>query len=140
MRARVQNSPDIVILNTLNCILIVHAVNCKIIFSVQYYCLECCDKIDVALKWTSLSGRYTKMTKTHNGKAVYEHSGDRYCIFFGGHWKIEACDWMEKGDNSQGLAFTKVLDEVCPGRIGLEWRYYNWGVGGMYEIRQTHKV
>jgi hypothetical protein len=94
------------------------------------YTKQCCDRIDVASKWTWLSGRYTKLTKTHNGKAVYQRSGDRYCIFFGGHWKIETCDWMEKGDNSQGLAFTKVLDEVCPGRIGLEWRYYNWGVGG----------
>jgi len=104
------------------------------------YTKECCDRIDVALKWTWLSGRYTKMTKKHNGKAVYQHSGERYCIFFGGHWKIEACDWMEKGDNSQGLAFSKVLGEFCPGRIGLEWRYFKWGVGGMYEIRQTQGV
>jgi len=94
------------------------------------YTKQCCDRIDVASKWTWLSGRYTKMTKTHNGKAVYQRSGDRFCVFFGGHWKIETCDWMEKGDNSQGLAFSKVVDEVCPERIGLQWRYFKWGVGG----------
>jgi len=91
---------------------------------------ECCDKINVSAKWTWLSGRYTKMTKRHNGKAVYQHSRGRYCVFFGGHWKIESCDWMGKGDNSQGLAFTKVLGAVCPGRIGSKWRYFKWGVGG----------
>ena len=102
--------------------------------------LECCDNIVVSLKWTDSSGRYTKIAKKHNGKAVYKHTGGLFCIFFGGHWKIEACDWLEKGDNSQGLAFSKVLGATCPDDIGPQWRYFKWGVGGMYEIRQTHEV
>ena len=97
---------------------------------VQYYCCsECCDSLFVSGTW--LSGRCTKMTQKHNSRTVYQHSGGRFCVFFGGHWKIETCDWMGKGDNSQGLAFSKVLGAVCPDRIGPLWRYFKHGVGGM---------
>jgi len=95
---------------------------------------ECCDRIKVAgSKWLSkrYRGTYTKMAQKHNGRNVYQqrHHGGHYCIFFGGHWKIETCDWMGKGDNSQGLAFSKVLGAVCPDRIGPLWRYFKYGVG-----------
>ena len=104
---------------------------CKIIFAVYYHCLDCCDSVFVSGTW--LSGRYTKMAQKHNSRTVYQHYGGRYCIFFGGHWKIESCDWMVNGDNSQGFAFSKVLGAVCPDRIGPLWRYFKYGVGGTYD-------
>jgi len=88
----------------------------------------CSRSIDVTGKY--FSGKYVRMAKRHNNKVAYKQLNGRFCIFFGGHWKIDGCEWMKKGDNSQGIGFTKVLDEDCPARIGLFWRYFKWGVGG----------
>ena len=92
----------------------------------NFFFLGCCGSLRVSGKYFS-NGNYVKTNQVHNNKPVFKLGG--WCIFFGGHWKIETCDWLQKGDNSQGIGFSKV-DHECPENIGSQWRYFKWGVGG----------
>ena len=96
----------------------------------MYQCKkECCGSLNiVGYYW--VDGEYVKTEELHNDKAVYKHTGDRFpyggwCIFFGGHWKIDFCDWMKVSDESRGYIWSNV-NSNCPGDIGSQWRYYSW--------------
>ena len=99
------------------------------------------ENIVLSFKWYELSGIYKKTGKKYNSKAVYQHTkkntnNDNYCIFFGGHWKIDLCARVKANDNdSQGLAYSKVKDAKCPEYIGLKWRFYKDLVGTEIKVR-----
>ena len=71
------------------------------------------------------NGIYAKTNELHNNRPVYQHSDGEFCIFYGGHWKIENCDWLTGGDWTQGFGWSSV-DANCPEDIGPQWRYYSW--------------
>merc|ERR1712098_231276 len=90
---------------------------------------QCCDSLSVSGKYFA-NGNYAKTNEVYNNKPVYRHDGGNWCIFYGGFWKIENCDWLERGDdNSQGFAWSRVYEE-CPQHIGAQWRYFNFGGAG----------
>merc|ERR1712098_989914 len=90
---------------------------------------QCCDSLSVSGKYFE-NGNYAKTNEVYNNKPVYRHDGGAWCIFYGGFWKIENCDWLERGDdNSQGFAWSRVYAE-CPQHIGAQWRYFNFGGPG----------
>ena len=86
----------------------------------------CCDTLQVAGKFPG-NGYYVRTGQVHNYRAVYKNND--MCIFYGGHWKIEGCDWLAKGDNSQGRGWSRI-DTACPNNIGAQWSYFKFGVGG----------
>merc|ERR1712215_223625 len=85
----------------------------------------CCDSLKVVGKYFA-NGEYRKTQKQHSGRPVYKYFG--WCIFFGGHWKIETCNFLTEGDESRGYGWSN-LNAVCPGNIGPQWRYYSGGSG-----------
>merc|ERR1711909_59081 len=91
----------------------------------------CCDSLNVVGKYFA-NGEYKKTSKQHNGRPVYKYTGGGpyggWCIFFGGHWKIDFCNSLTDGDRSQGYGWSN-LNAVCPGNIGPQWRYYSWSGG-----------
>jgi len=94
-------------------------------------CGGCCESLNVEGKYGH--GEYKKTSEKHNGRPIYKHTGNRspgWCIFFGGHWKIDTCDFLDKanGDWSQGYGWSNV-NAMCPGNIGPQWRYYSWSGG-----------
>jgi len=83
---------------------------------------ECCKTLNVK---GYISGIFQKTEEGHNGRAVYKKGN--WCIYYGGHWKVEACDWLyvHKNDNSQGYMWSKINVD-CPNEVGRQWRYYSW--------------
>ena len=75
------------------------------------------------------NGDYERTSQVHNNRPVYKNNN--WCIFYGGHWKIEGCAWLAKGDNSQGIGWSRV-EAACPADIGAQWSYFKWGVGGRW--------
>lgn len=86
---------------------------------------KCCDEIKVI---GYISGNYKKTREVHNDRPVYKQ-GD-YCIYYGGHWKVDHCDWLyvHKSDNTQGYMWSKINVD-CPNEVGRQWRYYSWQGG-----------
>jgi len=102
----------------------------KELLNSMYQCksgVECCGSLVIAGKYFA-DGNYIKTNELHNNKPVYRHSAGKWCVFYGGFWKIEACDWLEISDNSQGYGWSRI-NVVCPGNIGPQWRYYSWSGG-----------
>merc|ERR1719347_770593 len=99
----------------------------------MYECRSgCCGSLTVSGKYFA-NGKYIRTDKLHNNKPVYKHTGGDspyggWCIFFGGHWKIDVCNFLTEGDWSRGYGWSKV-DTECPGYIGSQWRYYSWRGG-----------
>merc|ERR1719189_1525017 len=84
------------------------------------YNTDCSDDLNVQGKAFD-SGIYKKISGLHNGRTVYQHVGNKFCIFYGGHWKIENCDWLTRGDDSSlGWGWSSV-NAMCPGDIGPMW-------------------
>merc|ERR1711936_214209 len=84
----------------------------------------CCDSLNVAGKLFA-DGEYRKLPEHHNRRPVYQHTDGKYCIFYGGHWKIDTCNFLTDGDWTQGYGWSDV-NAMCPGDIGPQWRYYSW--------------
>jgi len=85
----------------------------------------CCNRLQVRGNLFP-NGTYVK-NGIHNGRPVYrsQSGGRQMCIFFGRHWKIEACDWLQQGDGSQGFGWTEEQPN-CPSEVGPQWHYYSW--------------
>ena len=84
----------------------------------------CCDSLNVAGKLFA-NGEYRKLSEQHNGRPIYQHTDVESCIFYGGHWKIDTCNFLTDGDWTQGYGWSDV-NAMCPGDIGSQWRYYSW--------------
>ena len=93
--------------------------------------LGCCDSLNVVGKYFG-NGEYKKTSEQHNGSPVYKYTGGGpyggWCIFFGGHWKIDVCNFLTTGDWSRGYGWGNG-NATCPGNIGPQWRYYSWSGG-----------
>ena len=70
------------------------------------------------------NGKYTKSANLINNRVWYEHSGKKWCIFYGSHWQVDACDLVGT-TTYQGYGWSNSQIE-CPGDIGPNWRYYSW--------------
>jgi hypothetical protein len=96
----------------------------------------CCDTLTVTSPQYFPGGTYNKQAQKHNGFVWYKHQSLNWCIFnggedvYGGHWKGDGCDFVEKNKNwSRGMVWSEVK-ETCPGAIGRNWRYYSWAEAG----------
>ena len=87
----------------------------------------CCAALNVVGEKFA-AGEYWIQSQQHNGRPVYRHTEAHDCIFFGGHWKIDSCNWLTQGDWTQGYGWSDV-DAMCPDDIGPQWRYYSWEGG-----------
>ena len=89
----------------------------------------CCDVLTVAapnILSGTLSGTYTRRSTQYNNKPVYENQDQGNCIFYLDHWKVDDCAFVGTGENTiNGYVWSK-LNPVCPGEIGLNWRYIDY--------------
>ena len=91
----------------------------------QFLGTPCCSTL-VAFGNLFPNGEYRLVEDLYNGRPYYQKDEKNFCIFFGRHWKVDGCDFIERSEDwSQGLIWTKKRNE-CPGDVGSHWRYYSW--------------